>query len=216
MAFIQGLHGTVAILLLCSLLFAEEAGVPLPFAPGELTLIAAGLLIAAGAINPFIFLPLAVVACTAGALLGYSWASLIGTSGLRSVADRLHQQKAFDRVETRLRDASARDIAVSRLIPGLRIYTTLVAGAVGVAAAVSWSASCRSRPYGSWSSSCWVPSSVCPWSGCSTRLPAWLFKEEFSSHSDWASTLPSERSRRQMGPALLLFPDLSGSRQRQS
>jgi membrane-associated protein len=132
MAFIQGLHGTVAILLLCSLLFAEEAGVPLPFAPGELTLIAAGLLIASGAINPFIFLPLAVLSCVIGALLGYSWASLIGTSGLRSVAERLHQQKAFDRVETRLRDASARDIAVSRLIPGLRIYTTLVAGAVGV------------------------------------------------------------------------------------
>ena len=79
-----------------------------------------------------IFLPLAVVACVGGALLGYSWASLIGTSGLRSVAQRLHQEKAFDRVETRLSEATARDIAVSRLIPGLRIYTTLVAGAVGV------------------------------------------------------------------------------------
>src|ERR1022692_4834414 len=115
MAFIQGLHGTVAILLLCSLLFAEEAGVPLPFAPGELTLIVAGLLIAVGAINPFVFLPLAVIACIAGALLGYSWAGLIGTSGLRSIAERLHQTKAFDLVETRLRTASSRDIALSRL-----------------------------------------------------------------------------------------------------
>jgi hypothetical protein len=44
MGFIQGLHGTMALVLLCSLLFAEEAGVPLP-TPGELTLIAAGLLI---------------------------------------------------------------------------------------------------------------------------------------------------------------------------
>jgi membrane protein DedA with SNARE-associated domain/DNA-binding transcriptional ArsR family regulator len=132
MAFLQGLHGTVAIIVLCTLLFAEEAGVPLPFAPGELTLIVAGLLIAVGAINPFVFLPLAVIACIAGALLGYSWAGLIGTGGLRSIAERLHQTKAFDRVENRLRTASSRDIALSRLIPGLRIYTTLVAGAVGV------------------------------------------------------------------------------------
>ena len=72
MAFIQGLHDSVAILLLCSLLFAEEAGVPLPFAPGELTLIAPGPLIASGAINPFVFLPLAVLSCVIGALLGYS------------------------------------------------------------------------------------------------------------------------------------------------
>ena len=28
MGFIQGLHGTVALVLLCSLLFAEEAGCP--------------------------------------------------------------------------------------------------------------------------------------------------------------------------------------------
>ena len=33
---------------LTGLLFAEEAGVPLPFAPGELTLLVAGLLIASG------------------------------------------------------------------------------------------------------------------------------------------------------------------------
>jgi membrane protein DedA with SNARE-associated domain len=56
MGFIQGLHGTVALVLLCSLLFAEEAGVPLP-TPGELTLIAAGLLIATGGLDPWLFLP---------------------------------------------------------------------------------------------------------------------------------------------------------------
>jgi len=32
--FLAGLHGAVAIALLGGFLFAEEAGVPLPFAPG--------------------------------------------------------------------------------------------------------------------------------------------------------------------------------------
>src|SRR5437016_1923577 len=37
-SFLPGLHG--AVVLFCGLLFAEDAGVPLPFAPGELVLLA--------------------------------------------------------------------------------------------------------------------------------------------------------------------------------
>jgi membrane-associated protein len=130
LSFIQGLHGVVALALLCGLLFAEEAGVPLPFAPGELVLLAGGLLIAAGGLNPFIFVPLAMVACAAGSLVGYSWARLVGERGLDSLARRLHQQKNLERVAGRVRSAGWLGVGVSRLIPGLRIYTTLVAGAV--------------------------------------------------------------------------------------
>lgn len=122
----------VALVLLCSLLFAEEAGVPLPFAPGELTLVAGGLLIASGGLNAFAFVPLAIIACLAGSLVGYGWARLVGERGLSSVARRLHQQKALDRVSTRVRSAGWVGVAICRLIPGLRIYTTLVAGAVQV------------------------------------------------------------------------------------
>jgi membrane protein DedA with SNARE-associated domain len=118
--------------LLNSLLFAEEAGVPLPFAPGELTLVAGGLLIASGGLNPFIFVPVAIVACIAGSLVGYGWARLVGERGLSAVARRLRQQKALDRVSARVRSAGWVGVAVCRLIPGLRIYTTLVAGAVRV------------------------------------------------------------------------------------
>jgi membrane-associated protein len=132
MTYLQGLHGVVAIVLLCSLLFAEEAGVPLPFAPGEVTLLAAGLLIAAGGLDPWVFLPLAIACCLAGALVGYSWARLVGEHGLATVARRLGQAGNLERVSNRIRSAGPRAIAVSRLIPGLRIYTTLVAGAAGV------------------------------------------------------------------------------------
>ncbi len=132
MTFLSGLHGVVAIALLCSLLFMEEAGVPLPFAPGELTLLAGGLLIAAGGLDPWVFVPLAFAVCVAGAMVGYSWARIVGEHGLTGLAVRFHQAKALARVSTRVRAAGPVGIGTSRLIPGLRIYTTLVAGALGV------------------------------------------------------------------------------------
>lgn len=118
-------------MLLCSLLFVEEVGIPLPI-PGELTLIAAGLLIATGGLDPWLFVPLAMASCLAGSLTGYSWARLVGEHGLRAAAGRLHQTRRLDRVTARLRKAGPREIAFSRLLPGLRVYTTLVAGAGGV------------------------------------------------------------------------------------
>lgn len=130
MNFLQGLHGAVALALLPALLFAEEAGVPLPFAPGELVLLVGGLLIASGGLNPYAFFPLVLFACIAGSLVGYSWARVVGDRGLRGLARRLRQQRNLERVEERLRSAGWLKIAICRLIPGLRIYTTLVAGAV--------------------------------------------------------------------------------------
>jgi membrane-associated protein len=123
-------HGAVALALLSGLLFAEEAGVPLPFAPGELVLLAGGLLIATGALDPFLFVPIAILACAGGSFIGYSWARLVGERGLTSLARRLHQQRNLERVAGRVRSAGWLGVAISRLIPGLRIYTTLVAGAV--------------------------------------------------------------------------------------
>jgi len=130
--FLAGLHGAVAIALLGGLLFTEEAGVPLPFAPGELTLLAAGLLIAAGGLDPYVFIPVALIACIAGSLVGYTWARAVGDRGLQALARRIHQQRSLERVSGRVRSAGWGGIAVSRLIPGLRIYTTLVAGALRV------------------------------------------------------------------------------------
>jgi membrane-associated protein len=130
--FLQGLHGVVAVVLLCGLLFAEESGVPLPFAPGEIVLLAAGLLIAAGGLDPYVFIPLAMASCVAGSVVGYSWARLVGERGLTSLAQRLHQQRNLERVSRRVQSAGWVGVALSRLIPGLRIYTTLVAGAVRV------------------------------------------------------------------------------------
>jgi membrane-associated protein len=121
----------LAIVLLCTVLFVEEVGIPLPI-PGELTLIAAGLLIATGGLDPWLFVPLSIASCFAGSLTGYSWARLVGEHGLRAAAARFHQTKRLAKVTARLQKAGPREIAFSRLVPGLRVYTTLVAGAGGV------------------------------------------------------------------------------------
>ena len=39
--FVQGLSGTTLIAAICVLMFVEETGVPLPFAPGDVVLASA-------------------------------------------------------------------------------------------------------------------------------------------------------------------------------
>jgi membrane protein DedA with SNARE-associated domain len=129
---LRSIGGTGPLVAVCVLLFAEEAGVPIPVAPGEAVLLGAGLLIASGAVPFWLAMPAEFGAVIAGVLTGYTWARVIGATALRRLADRLGAGQAFDRVAERLREAGPPQIAISRLVPGLRIYTTLAAGAVGV------------------------------------------------------------------------------------
>lgn len=120
----------VAIVL--TLLFLEEAGLPIPVAPGEAVLIGAGLLIASGAIPVWLTAPLAYLAVICGVSTGYAWAHRIGPVRVRALATRFHSGGPYDRAVARLRAATALQIATSRLLPGLRVYTSLVAGAANV------------------------------------------------------------------------------------
>ena len=114
------------------LLFLEEAGVPLPVAPGEAVLLGAGLLIASGTNPVWLVIPLAYASVLAGVVTGYWWAHRIGPRRLNALAHRLHAGGPFERAAGKLRSASPVQIGGSRLLPGLRVYTTLVAGAVGL------------------------------------------------------------------------------------
>ena len=117
---------------MCLLLFLEESGLPLPFAPGEAVLLGAGLLISAGADPAWLVILLAYLSVLGGVATAYWWAHRIGPKRLRSLARRLHAGGPYDRAASRLRAASPMQIAGSRLLPGLRVYTSLVAGAVGL------------------------------------------------------------------------------------
>lgn len=133
MSILTGLHGATAIVLICVLLFVEETGVPVPLLSGDVLLILAGVLIANGSISPWAFFPPAFVAEVAGVMTAYLWSRTVGQRGLEALADKVRVRKALDRASARLSNAGPVHIAVARLIPGLRINTTLVAGAAGVA-----------------------------------------------------------------------------------
>ncbi len=67
-----------------------------------------------------------------GASVGHTWTRALGAPGLRTVAGRLGIARHVDRLATRLQSMRPAGIMVCRLIPGLRVTTTLVAGAVPV------------------------------------------------------------------------------------
>jgi membrane protein DedA with SNARE-associated domain len=128
-SFLYGVNGSVATLLLCTLLYLDELGVPLPFAPNEVLLVLAGLLIGTYAIPAWMFLPLAYAALVAGCLTGFGWARRLGSERLRGVAERLRADRAYDRARARVQRAGSRSIGITRMLPGVRTYATLVAGA---------------------------------------------------------------------------------------
>jgi membrane-associated protein len=132
MTLLQGLHGTLAAVLLCTLLFVDEAGLPLPIAPNEALLLLTGVLIASGEFSVWIIFPAAFLAMTAGMIAGYGWARTVGQSGLVALAERLHANDAYERAQSHLQSASPVGIGITRMIPGLRPYATLISGAAEV------------------------------------------------------------------------------------
>ncbi|TMC47074.1 MAG: hypothetical protein E6J20_20240 [Chloroflexi bacterium] len=116
MSFLNGLHGSFAALLIAALLFVDELGVPMPFAPNEALLLVAGLLIAGGALPPLIFLPLAVIAMTGGMVCGFLWARALGSDRLRGFAERLGAAGTYDRAAARVRRSGPLGIGVAPAI----------------------------------------------------------------------------------------------------
>ncbi len=131
-SILTGLHGAVAVLLICLLLFVEETGVPIPLLSGDVLLVLAGVLIVNGSISPWAFFPPAFAAELAGVMTAHLWSRTIGQRALEALADRVRARKALDRTSARLSTAGPLHITVARLVPGLRINTSLVAGAAGV------------------------------------------------------------------------------------
>ena len=132
MSVIQSLHGTVAIVLICVLIYVEETGLPLPLVPGDALLIVAGVLIANGSISPIAFFPAVFVATLGGMLTAYSWSRVVGSQAVEGLAARVGAGRALERVSRWLRASGPLRITASRLIPGMRVYTAIVAGAAGL------------------------------------------------------------------------------------
>ena len=127
-AWFQGLDGTTLVVAITILMFVEEVGVPLPFAPGDLVLAVGGIAVAGGRVNPLVLLSAVAISVTLGAIIGRAVAELLGWDRLMRIAQPLHARGALERAAGLLQRGGWRTVFTARLIPGLRVYTTQVAG----------------------------------------------------------------------------------------
>src|SRR5256884_3545012 len=128
MGWVQGLEGTTLTAVICALMFIEEAGVPLPFAPGDLVLAIGGIAIAGGRVSAALFVGAVTVAILTGAIFGREIFALLGWDRLMRVARPLHARVPRERASGLLQRGGWRAVFTARLIPGLRVHTTQVAG----------------------------------------------------------------------------------------
>jgi membrane protein DedA with SNARE-associated domain len=122
-------YDEVAVALL---VLVDEAGIPMPV-PSDLAVLLAGHRLASGEMH----LLGTLVLLEAAVLLGGSVYYWLGARGGRPLLYRYGRHvrlgpERLDRVGARLRRHGAVGVAVGRLIPGLRGYTVLAAGAFGV------------------------------------------------------------------------------------
>jgi len=127
--FIRDLDGVQAYLLICTLVFVEEAGVPLPFLPGDLILLAAGYLAAMHTTHLFLFLPLGYASAVAGALVCYMASRHLGRRAVLRLGRRVHlTPQRLQRAEGWLARRGAPAIFLARVLPGTRINASIAAG----------------------------------------------------------------------------------------
>jgi energy-coupling factor transport system substrate-specific component len=131
-ATILALSGVVLVAAIAALLFVEEVGVPLFFAPGDLLLTIGGVAIAAGRVDAFLFVGVSFVAIVAGAMTGRELFALLGWNRLHAVARRLRAEGALDQAARLIRNHGWHGVFIARLIPGLRVHTTQIAGVSGL------------------------------------------------------------------------------------
>src|SRR5260370_31905380 len=125
---IASLSGDLLIAVIAGLVFIEETGIPVPFAPGDLLLIIAGIAIASDTVDPVPMVAALLVATVLGATVGREVFAAVGRPALMKAADALGFRPALERATRLLRRRGAPAVFIGRLIPGLRVSTTQVAG----------------------------------------------------------------------------------------
>jgi membrane-associated protein len=125
---IASLSGDLLIVVIAGLVFIEESGIPIPFAPGDLLLIIAGIAIASDTVDPIPMVAALLLATIVGALVGREVFAAVGRPAVMKAADLLGFRPGLERATHLLHRRGALAVFIGRLIPGLRISTTQVAG----------------------------------------------------------------------------------------
>ena len=125
---IGSLSGDLLLVVIAGLVFVEETGIPIPFAPGDLLLIIAGVAIASDTVDAVPMVSALLLATILGAMVGREVFAAVGRPALMKAADALGFRPGLNRTTDLVQRRGAPAVFFGRLIPGLRITTTQVAG----------------------------------------------------------------------------------------
>jgi membrane-associated protein len=106
-----------------------ESGVLLGiFFPGDSLLFAAGLLSAAGFLDPTLLIPLVVVAAILGDSVGYWFGKNVGTNFFKRKDSRFFKQEYLKRTELFYQKYGGRAVVLARFVPIVRTIAPILAG----------------------------------------------------------------------------------------
>lgn len=129
MELIRHLDGAQAYALLCTLIFVEEAGIPLPFLPGDVILLAAGYLAAVHSTHLVLFLALGYSSAVLGAMVCYLVSRHVGRRAVLRWGRHVHlTPQRLEKAERWLARRGWAAIFVARVLPGTRINASIAAG----------------------------------------------------------------------------------------
>ena len=121
-----------ALLLILGFIFIEETGIPIPL-PGDAVLMCAGYLAAINRLPIFLFLPVAYVCAVTGAAICYGVSRKLGRTVLLKHGSKIQlTPKRVAWAEGFMNKAASTTIFVARLLPGLRINASMIAGCLNV------------------------------------------------------------------------------------
>src|SRR4030081_873301 len=122
MTSIGSLSGDLLIAVVAGLVFVEETGIPIPFAPGDLLLIIAGIAIASDTVEPVPMLAALLLATILGAMVGREVFAAVGRPALMKAADALRFRPALERATHVLRRRGALAVFIGRLAPADHLH----------------------------------------------------------------------------------------------
>lgn len=129
---LMALIATYGELFIFVVVLVEEAGLPLPL-PSDLMLLICGSLVANGRLNLGLTLASVVVATVLGTAALYTLARWGGRSLVQRYGHWIRLDDArLQRAEARLQHRPLWRLTLFRLIPGLRVYSTITAGVLAV------------------------------------------------------------------------------------
>ena len=119
------------LILIATLIFIEELGVPSPI-PGDLMMLLAGVEVAQHREHLWVVLLVMEFATVAGASGLFGFGRRVGRPFVARYGRFIHlTPERLNRVETTVRRHGAGSVVAGRLIPGLRIITPLAVGILG-------------------------------------------------------------------------------------